>query len=420
MFCRARQQGGVGLSEESVWRGLGCQASGGYRGHKKLGVWRTYWVACFVSFSLSAYCQEPPALHVTQWLQAPEGFTGQWSTLRGKVVVLEFWATWCSPCVAAIPHLNQLAREFRNRGVFFLAVTDVDEDRLKPFLAKHPMDAIIGVDTERTNWKSFAVPSIPHTLLIGKDGRLIGATFPDNITAAVLSEALAGKRPALAAKEGIESDLSWDENAIAWEDGVVPDMYAIIKPIKTTTSGAWPRSSHITADGVPLEVLVQIAYQTDSYHIDWQIPKNEQVYRAAFRVPEERKERLLPYMRQTLADLFGLEATWEGTERDVYVLCLLKGHTGPRESRSEEEVLEMRRGKMTLRRQQVAKLCQLLTSSLHAVVVDETGVGGYHDFDLPYQPGQPQVTMEALREIGFEVTKARRNIRVLVVTAEHK
>lgn len=415
MFWRTEAQG------KRARHRLGCQSSGGRLHQIAIRALRTLWVACLVSFSLAAYGEEPPALKVTQWLQAPEGFSGQWSGLRGKVVVLEFWATWCSSCVAAIPHLNQLASVFRDQwGSLPVAVTDDDADRLKPFLAKQPMNAIIGVDPERQNWRSFAVSSIPHTLLIGKDGQLVGATLPENITAALLSQALAGKRPVLPAKAGIESDLSWDEHSIAWEDGVVPEMYAIIKPIKTTTSGAWPRPDHITADGVPLEVLVQIAYQTDSYHIDWRMPENDQLYRAAFRVPEERKERLLPYMRQTLADLFAFQAHWEGSERDVFVLRHLHGHTGPEESRSEKEVLQMMRGKMTLRRQPVGKLCQLLSNSLHAIVVDETAMDRRYDFDLPYQPGQPDVTTEALKDIGFEVIKAQRNTQILVVDAEHK
>jgi len=102
---------------------------------------RRLWFVWVAFFSLVACGQEAPTLQVTQWLQAPDGFDGQWSGLRGKVVVLDFWATWCSPCIHAIPHLNQLANEFRDQGVLFLAVTDDDVDRLKPFLAKQPMNA---------------------------------------------------------------------------------------------------------------------------------------------------------------------------------------------------------------------------------------------------------------------------------------
>src|ERR1035437_4853945 len=90
---------------------------------------RSFSLAWLTFFPLLVSGQEAPTLQVAQWLQAPVGFDGQWSGLRNKVVVLEFWATWCSPCIHAIPHLNQLARAFRDQGVVFLAVTDDDIDR---------------------------------------------------------------------------------------------------------------------------------------------------------------------------------------------------------------------------------------------------------------------------------------------------
>jgi uncharacterized protein (TIGR03435 family) len=380
-------------------------------------------IGMFLLVSLTISCslaraQEIPPLQVDQWLQAPQGFNGQWSELRGKVVVLEFWATWCSPCIEAITHLNQLASEFRDQGVLFLAVTDDDADRLKPFLAKRPMNAIIGIDLGRKNWQAFAVPSIPHTVLIGKDGSMIGATLPENITAEVLREILAGKKPVLSPKEDTPSDLEWDDHFIEWQDGVAPSMYAIVKPIKTATSGAWPRPGHITADGASLESLVQIAYQTDHFHIDWRMPKDDHLYRAAFRVPEERKERLLPYMRQTLADLFGMQAYFENQARTVYVLRRIEGHAALQESKAEKEQIQMIRGKITLRRQSVGKLCGLLTNVFHLIVIDETGMGGLYDFDIPYQPGQPDVTADALRDIGLEAVKATRDIRIVVVVPE--
>jgi uncharacterized protein (TIGR03435 family) len=166
--------------------------------------------------------------------------------------------------------------------------------------------------------------------------------------------------------------------------------------------------------------LVQYAYQTDILHIDWQMPKDERTYRAAFRVPEAQKERLFPYMQQTLTTLFGIEARWEGREREVYVLRRLAGHPPLPESGSEKELTESIRGKITLRRQTIGKLCDFLAPRLEAVVMDETGLGGLYDFDLPYQPGQPEVLAQALSDAGLEATKARRNVQILVVTPDRR
>lgn len=373
---------------------------------------------CTVSFSFSASGEEPPPLHASEWLQAPSGFDSRWGGMRGHVVVLEFWATWCPPCVDSIPHLNHLASEFRDKGVVFLAMTDDDPERLTSFLAKHPLNAFIGIDKDRKNWQSFGVLSIPHTVLIGKDGQTIGVTTPENITAAVLREALEGVKPVLPLKQGIDSDLSWDERSISWQDGVVPAIYAIIKPIKTATSGIWPRPAHFTADGVPLQALVQAAYETDSLHVDWRSRQDGQTYRVAFRVPDDRKERLLPYMRQTLANLFGIQARWENRESEVYVVRRLGRRAGPSVSQSDKELVQMMRGKLTLRRQSTGKLSQLLSNVLGRVVVDETGLSGSYDFDIPYQHGDVSLTTTALREIGIEAVSAMRTIPILVVVSE--
>src|SRR5262245_61261500 len=57
-----------------------------------------------------------------------------WPALRGQVVVLEFWATWCAPCVAQIPHLNALAKKFENRPLQIISISDEDREPVVGFL----------------------------------------------------------------------------------------------------------------------------------------------------------------------------------------------------------------------------------------------------------------------------------------------
>jgi len=78
----------------------------------------------------------PPAFGLEKVLQAPEGKKVGWAALRGKVVALELWATWCGPCVGAIPHLNELADKFKDEPVQFIAVTGEDEKVIVPFLKR--------------------------------------------------------------------------------------------------------------------------------------------------------------------------------------------------------------------------------------------------------------------------------------------
>ena len=95
-----------------------------------------------------------PAIELEGLLHAPEGAPAPnelgWDDLKGNVVVLEFWATWCGPCIAAIPHLNALTEEFKGKPVRFISVTDEDETKVRKFLEKRTMSSWIGLDTDRS------------------------------------------------------------------------------------------------------------------------------------------------------------------------------------------------------------------------------------------------------------------------------
>ncbi len=96
-------------------------------------------------------------------------------SLRGKVVLVDFWATWCVPCLSEIPMFNQLKKDYQPRGVEVIAIS-LDEEgaaKVKPFLKAHPMDytQIIG---DQSTAAAFKVDdsTLPVTLLIDKQGRI--------------------------------------------------------------------------------------------------------------------------------------------------------------------------------------------------------------------------------------------------------
>ena len=80
----------------------------------------------------------PPPLVMGKVVQGPSVGSVTWEKLRGKVVVLEFWNTACSPCVQAIPHLNELVEQFNPKPVVFLSLSDDNPDYLKQFLKHLP------------------------------------------------------------------------------------------------------------------------------------------------------------------------------------------------------------------------------------------------------------------------------------------
>ncbi|MGH9773484.1 MAG: redoxin domain-containing protein [Candidatus Acidiferrales bacterium] len=95
--------------------------------------------------------------------------------LQGKVVLIYFWATWCAPCRAALPHVRDIAKKFQGQPLVILSVSlDSDEPKWKDFVAKNEMTWMNYRDGGFTGpiSKLFDVEAIPHTFTIDADGVL--------------------------------------------------------------------------------------------------------------------------------------------------------------------------------------------------------------------------------------------------------
>jgi len=95
--------------------------------------------------------------------------------LKGKVVLLDFWATWCGPCREALPHMQKIAKKFDGEPLVVLSVSlDENEQKWKDFIAKNGMTWPQYLDGGFTGPMSrmFAVNAIPHTFTIDADGVL--------------------------------------------------------------------------------------------------------------------------------------------------------------------------------------------------------------------------------------------------------
>ena len=102
------------------------------------------------------------------------GKTVSLSAFKGKVVLLNFWATWCPPCRAEMPALNKLSNALKPRGLEVIAVsTDRSINDIKGFLENHRVDFPILFDTDRSAAKQYRVFSMPTTFLIDRNGMIV-------------------------------------------------------------------------------------------------------------------------------------------------------------------------------------------------------------------------------------------------------
>ena len=137
-----------------------------------------------------------PPLDNLKLLQAPLGARADWASLKGKVVVLEFWATWCSPCVASLPHLNQLVESLDPAKFQFISIDDEDLKAVQTFLTRKKMSGWVGVDASGGVFGRYGVESRPTTVIVDGSGKIVAVTEIDSVSAADLRAVAAGKNVA--------------------------------------------------------------------------------------------------------------------------------------------------------------------------------------------------------------------------------
>jgi len=105
------------------------------------------------------------------------GKTYQLSNLRGKVVLVNFWATWCTPCRREMPDLDKLNARFRAQGLVVLSISDEDQAKVAPFIASSGYRPAVLLDPGDTVHKEFHIEGIPKTYLFDRNGKLLGETI---------------------------------------------------------------------------------------------------------------------------------------------------------------------------------------------------------------------------------------------------
>ena len=137
-----------------------------------------------------------PPLDTLKLLQAPPTASADWASLKGKVVVLEFWATWCSPCVASLPRFNQLVESLDPAKFQFISIDDEDPKAVQNFLNKKKMSGWVGVDPSGGVFGLYGVESRPTTIIVDGNGKILAVTEIDSVGAADLQAVSEGKNVA--------------------------------------------------------------------------------------------------------------------------------------------------------------------------------------------------------------------------------
>lgn len=107
-----------------------------------------------------------------------------------QLLIVEFWATWCTPCLANLKHLNQLSDSLKDKGVTFVSITDEAPDKINHFLNTRVMNGWVGCDTSRYFFEKLSVNALPRTFVFNNAGKVLLDTRPEYINTVNLLDLL--------------------------------------------------------------------------------------------------------------------------------------------------------------------------------------------------------------------------------------
>jgi thiol-disulfide isomerase/thioredoxin len=131
-------------------------------------------------------------------LELLDGSKFRLSREQGRIVVLDFWASWCGPCLQTMPQVDEVTREFAPIGVKLVAVNQQEmPDRIREVLDRLSLNMPVALDSEGRIGEKYGATAIPLTVIVGADGAVArvftggGPTFGERLRTA-LKEVLAG------------------------------------------------------------------------------------------------------------------------------------------------------------------------------------------------------------------------------------
>lgn len=365
-----------------------------------------------------------PDLQFSTLLNAPVNSTSL-SKLKGKVVLVDFWATWCGACLEAMPHLKALQARY-SKDLQVIAVTDESTKRADLYIKAKPANFWFAVDTGRKLAAIFPHQLIPHSILIGADGKLIAATLPEAITDQVIDSLLNKQKVHLPdKKDNLVSHEDLIQQSFAAAD-TVQYRFMMQGEIKggPGLSTTWLDNKafsgrRLTCINLPLTTLYMLANGNFSYRRiinETKAEKNAPVYCLDLIVKSHSD--LLPALQKELAKRFDLQARITSVAKEVQVLQVTNPQKFGKITRnsSGKRTYYSRHGEIDQSAITMTDFAQFLEDyGTGKLTTDETGNKEKFDIKFSFQPENPQSLLDILSGMGLGLSKQQRQIDMLVL-----
>jgi len=388
-------------------------------------------ILLLLSFSLvlhaqSSIGQKAPDIVFNKMLNS-ENYSAKLSDFNDKIVIIDYWATWCSPCVESLTHLDELQNNFKN-NLQIITITEESEERIKAFLSKRQLSLPIVIDDKRELSSLFPHRIIPHTVVIDKSGIIRAITTTTEITNDYITGLINNKEVQLTEKKDMmdfdrSKPLSGNEN-FSYQVTITPYQDGLSSYAETGGNKTY-KNRRLLATNYSIRNLYEMAYKyptkvrtiievSDTSKFVW---SKQNAYCFDLIVPEELGEKRFEIMKQQLDCYFGYKTFIEKRIMPVKVLQKIIGvETGFQKSKQETKSFASFSGSgLSMINQGMNILITFLQSQLRIPILDETKLNDKYDLDVPYYNENPDQIYAELNKLGLQLIDENREIEVLVI-----
>lgn len=373
------------------------------------------------------------------------------SEFKGKLVILDFWSSWCGACIALFPHLDSLQRRYKDNIQIVLVNTKSlrskdDESKIKKILSKVQERTGTAIDLPviyncPALDEYFPCIMIPHEVWINKEGKVAGITFPEQVIAENIEAFINGKEVHMRLKKdradidktlplfingnaGDGSETKYRSLLTGYIDGVgghtgvreeggsITGFYSFNQSLLSLVKTAYSRSIPIIENRIVLNVADIKKFNPEysdstAYHYQ---------YTYDLMVPPTNDSMVFIYMQQDLERYFNISVKKEFRK----MKCLVLSGSGTSINHTPGNKPDFDLDKTTLKKfiynYPPAEAVRILNIYGKLPVINETSAKGNITVSLPYNIGDTPRLKAAFAANGFTLKEEVRELEVVVIT----
>ncbi|GHB34913.1 hypothetical protein GCM10008106_15320 [Mongoliitalea lutea] len=343
----------------------------------------------------------------------------------GKLILIDFWATWCAPCVASMPHLELLQEEFKE-DLFIIPVSVEDVERVNKFIAKKTYNLKFSIDPENELRSLFPFRIIPHAVLIDQYGEVLAITDPKHVTTELISNYLNGEKIQLSTKKDrVEFDLVKDDlfelpsNVI--QSFIVLGEFEGLPSFQKGASVGEYQNRRVSFINQSIRGMYQYVYNKGwrRFQImdkDTRMLEDD-IYSVDLVIENPNEQELKATLMMNLKEQFGLEIDTIHVESEIVLLYIEDENRLPEKS-NQSSPYQASGDYFKSKGASLADFAGYLEQFgvIGAIVVSDFQEDVFFEIDFQFEPENPDSFWESLRNIGLNLKKERRGVDFIKIS----